>query len=394
MNIITTRSILCIAALSTSALATSPVPTSATPPATSTTLGSAAAPQAPKVNVEKRDSQPAAGEKFDPSEIRMALSELLALKEGVGSNQQIQEKKAALKAAVERGIKQDPKSVLKLLFGFEQVDNMVSGPTATNEVRSFIQRAPELAITLLDQVPDEFGRSTLADAIGSDWAETDMKAAFAWANQQTDPKIKSAILVGVISSWGKTDLKGALAYVETLPPGVLLDRDNTISKAFEKNSARGYQGALAMMQSLPEGRDKDLATKGISDFMSLNHPRAAWDLASGVGDSRLRYRAEFRVEIQLSMGSLTDPDAATQWMQSLPVGDTKDRLSAVISRPMAKNHPLAAFDIAAGIGDSDLRTKALKNVAWVWFWETPAVATQLVKSLFLPQEVKTQLLPR
>ena len=149
-----------------------------------------------------------------------------------------------------------------------------------------------------------------------------------------------------------------------------------------------------MMQSLPEGRDKDLAAKGISDFMSLNHPRAAWDLASGVGDSRLRYRAEFRVEIQLSMGSLTDPDAATQWMQSLPVGDTKDRLSAVISRPMAKNHPLAAFDIAAGIGDSDRRTKALKNVAWVWFWETPAVATQLVKSLFLPQQVKPQLLPR
>ena len=396
MNIMNTRFILCIAALSISAVAMSADPTSATPHATSTTLGSAAAPQAPKVAVEKSDLQPAAGETFDPAEIRQALSELLALKEGVGSNQQIQEKKATLKAAVERGIKQDPKSVIKLLFGFEQVDNLVSGPTATNEVRSFIQRAPELAITLLDQVPDEFGRSTLADAIGSDWAETDMKAAFAWANQQTDPKIKSAILVGVISSWGKTDLKGALAYVETLPPGVLLDRDNTISEAFEKNcfAARGYQGALAMMQSLPEGRIKDLAAKGISDFMSLNHPRAAWDLASGIGDSRLRSRAEFRVVIQLSMGSLTDPDAATQWMQSLPVGDTKDRLSAVISRPMAKNHPLAAFDIAAGIGDPNLRTQALKNVPRVWLWEAPAAATQWVKSLFLPQDVKTQLLPR
>ncbi len=375
-------------------LRASALATPARPPATSTTLGSASAPQVPKAAVEKSDLQPAAGEKFDPTEIRQALSELLALKEGVGSNQQIQEKKATLKASVERGTKQDPKSMLKLLFGFEQVDNLVSGPDATNEVRSFIQRAPELAITLLDQVPDEFGRSTLADAIGSDWAETDMKAAFAWANQQTDPKIKSAILVGVISSWGKTDLKGALAYVETLPPGVLLDRDNTISKAFEKNSARGYQGALAMMQSLPEGRDKDLAAKGISDFMSLNHPRAAWDLASGIGDSRLRSRAEFRVEIQLRMGSLTDPDAATQWMQSLPVGDTKDRLSAVISRPMAKNHPLAAFDIAAGIGDPNLRTQALKNVPRVWLWEAPAAATQWVKSFFLPQQVKPQLLQR
>ena len=396
MNIINTRSILCIAALSISAAAMSADPTPATPPTTPTTLGSAAAPQVPKVAVEKSDLQPAAGEKFDPSEIRQALSELLALKEGVGSNQQIQEKKATLKAAVERGIKQDPKSVLKLLFGFAH-DGSATYIDVIGEFRSsFVQRYPELAIALLDQVPEGFIRCELANLIGSEWAESDLKAAFAWANQQTDPEIKSAILVGVISSWGKTDLKGALAYVETLPPGVLLDRDNTISEAFEKNcfAARGYQGALAMMQSLPEGRIKDLAAKGISDFMSLDHPRAAWDLDSGIGDSNLRSSAESRVVIQLSMGSLTDPDAATQWMQSLPKGDTKDRLSAAIIRPIAKNHPQVAMDIAAGIGDSNRRTEAQKNVVEQWSQKDPTAATQWINRSSLPQEVKTQLLQR
>jgi len=347
-------------------LRTSALATPATPPATSTTLGSAAAPQAPKVDVEKQKLQPAVGEKFDPSEIRQALSELLALKEGVGSNQQIQEKKAALKAAVERGIKQDPKSVLKLLFGFTH-DGSATYIDVIGEFRSsFVQRYPEFAIALLDQVPEGFIRCALANLIGSEWAESDLKAAFAWANQQTDPEIKSAILVGVISSWGKTDLKGALAYAQSMPPGASQDR--AISGAFEKNcfAARGYQGALAMMQSLPEGRIKDLAAKGISDFMSLDHPRAAWDLDSGIGDSNLRSSAEFRVVIQLSMGSLTDPDAATQWMQSLPKGDTKDRLSAAIIRPIAKNHPQVAMDIAAGIGDSNRRTEAQKNVVEQW----------------------------
>ena len=377
-------------------LRASALATPARPPATSTTLGSAAVPQAPTVSVERQKLQPAAGEKFDPSEIRQALSELLALKEGIGSNQQIQEKKAALKAAVERGIKQDPKSVLKLLFGFSH-DGSATYIDVIGEFRSsLVQRYPELAIALLDQVPKGFIRCALANLIGSEWAESDLKAAFAWANQQTDPEIKSAILVGVISSWGKTDLKGALAYVETLPPGVLLDRDNTISEAFEKNcfAARGYRGALAMMQSLPEGRIKDLAAKGISDFMSLDHPRAAWDLDSGIGDSNLRSSAEFRVLIQLSMGSLTDPDAATQWMQSLPKGDTKDRLSAAIIRPIAKNHPQVAMDIAAGIGDSDLRTTALKKVVEQWSQKDPAAATQWINRSSLPQEVKTQLLPR
>ena len=375
-------------------LRTSALATPATPPATSTTLGSSAAPQAPKVDVEKQKLQPAVGEKFDPSEIRQALSELLALKEGVGSNQQIQEKKAALKAAVERGIKQDPKSVLKLLFGFTH-DGSATYIDVIGEFRSsFVQRYPEFAIALLDQVPEGFIRCALANLIGSEWAESDLKAAFAWANQQTDPEIKSAILVGVISSWGKTDLKGALAYAQSMPPGASQDR--AISGAFEKNcfAARGYQGALAMMQSLPEGRIKDLAAKGISDFMSLDHPRAAWDLDSGIGDSNLRSSAEFRVVIQLSMGSLTDPDAATQWMQSLPKGDTKDRLSAAIIRPIAKNHPQVAMDIAAGIGDSNRRTEAQKNVVEQWLLNDPAAATQWIKNSALPQEVKTQLLQR
>ena len=377
------------ALLSTRALATP-----ATPPATSTTLGSAAAPQEPKVAAEKSDLQPAAGEKFDPSEIRQALSELLALKEGVGGIEQIQEKKAALKAAVERGIKQDPKSVLKLLFGFAH-DGSATYLDVIGEFRSsLVQRYPELAIALLDQVPEGFIRCELANLIGSEWAESDLKAAFAWANQQTDSKIKSAILVGVISSRGKTDLKGALAYAQSMPPGA--SQDSAISEAFEQNchAARGYQGALAMMQSLPEGRIKDLAAKGISDFMSLDHPRAAWDLDSGIGDSNLRSSAESRVVIQLSMGSLTDPDAATQWMQSLPKGDTKDRLSAAIIRPIAKNDPQVAMDIAAGIGDSNRRTEAQKNVVEQWSQKDPAAATQWINRSSLPQEVKTQLLQR
>ena len=379
------------ALLRTSALATPPVPTSATPPATSTTLGSAAAPKVPTGHVEQRDSQPTAGEKFDPSEIRQALSELLALKEGLGINQLIQKKKAALKAAVERGIKKDARSVVHLLFGFSYNDNynFLGGSP-----ERFVHIYPELAITLLDQVPQGFTRQSLARQIGSEWAESDQKAAFAWANQQTDPKIKNAILVGVISSWGKTDLKGALAYAQSMPPGASQDR--AISEAFTVNcnAARGYQGALAMMRSLPEGRDKELAAEGISYYMATKDPRAAWDLASGMADSGLRPRAEQRVLIALRFGALTDPDAASQWMLSLPPGPPKDTLSEIISGPMAQNDPQAAFDIAAGIGDSNRRTTALKNVVKQWSQKDPAAATQWIKNSALPQEVKTQLLQR
>jgi hypothetical protein len=174
MNIMNSRFIFCIAALSISAVAMSADPTSATPPSTPATLGSAAAPQLPTVVVEKSDLQAAAGEKVESSEIReirQALSELLALEEVVGSIEQIQEKKATLKAAVERGVEQDPKRVLRLLFGFEyEITNWgsgSSGPYITDQVRSFIQRDPELAIALIDQVTYEYGRIILVKSIGS-----------------------------------------------------------------------------------------------------------------------------------------------------------------------------------------------------------------------------------
>ena len=81
-------------------------------------------------------------------------------------------------------------------------------------------------------------------------------------------------------------------------------------------------------------------------------------------------------------------------MQSLPEGDTKDMLSESISGPMAQHHPQAAMDIATGIGDSNRRTKAQKNVVEQWSKKDPAAATQWIKSSSLPQELKTQLLPR
>ena len=65
-----------------------------------------------------------------------------------------------------------------------------------------------------------------------------------------------------------------------------------------------------------------------------------------------------------------------------------------MSRALAANDPQAAFDIAAGIGDSDLRTTALKNVVKQWSQKDPAAATQWINRSSLPQEAKTRLLPR
>ena len=275
----------------------------------------------PTVNMEKRDLLPAVGEKFDPSEIRQALSELLALKEGVGGIEQIQEKKAALKAAIESGIKKDRKSVLRLLFNIEP------------------------------------------------------KAAFAWANQQTDTKLKDLILGGIIASVEGKNPNGAVAYIQLLWPGASEER--TIPEAFRMAAYDDFQGALAVMQSLPKGRTKDLATKGISQGMDYKDPQAAMDMASGIGDTGIRTAAELVVVVGLAR---KDPDAAIQWMLSLPEGQTKDLALKSISQGMY-NNPQAAWYLASVIGDEDIRNQAKRYVVWYWFLRDRPAASQWMQSL-------------
>lgn len=275
----------------------------------------------PTVNMEKSDLQPAAGEKFDPSEIRQALSELLALQKGGGSNPQIQEKKAALKAAIESGIKKDRKSVLRLLFNIEP------------------------------------------------------KAAFAWANQQTDTKLKDLILGGIIASVEGKNPNGAVAYIQLLWPGASEER--TIPEAFRMAAYDDFQGALAVMQSLPKGRTKDLATKGISQGMDYKDPQAAMDMASGIGDTGIRTAAELVVVVGLAR---KDPDAAIQWMLSLPEGQTKDLALKSISQGMY-NNPQAAWYLASVIGDEDIRNQAKRYVVWYWFLRDRPAASQWMQSL-------------
>jgi hypothetical protein len=352
----------------------------------------------PTVNVEKSDSQPAAGEKVEASEIReirQALSELQALQKGVGSNQQIQEKKAALKAAIESGINKDPNSVISLLLGLREDRDVTGYQLAfTDYVRLFVQSAPELALALLDQVPEQ-DLDWVVKAIGDAWAKSDPKAALAWANQQTDSKVKDYILEGLIPSLAITDLQGAVAYLPLLSPGA--SEEKTIPEAFRMAAYDDFQGALAVMQSLPEGRIKDLASQGVSHQLSNNDPQAAWDLALGIADSNLRAQAQEKVVEQWCK---SDSAAVAQWIQSLPVGDTKDRASAGattaincltvgptkdlaasgIIQSIAENDPQNALGLASRIFDSNLRTQALKTTAESWLTRDPAAATQWINS--------------
>ena len=340
----------------------------------------------PTVNMEKRDLLPAAGEKAESSEIRQALFELQALQKGGGSNPQIQEKKAALKAAIESGIKKDRKSVLRLLLNIEEEG--AHQLVFTDYVCFFVQSAPDLAIALLDQVREQDLDWVIKD-IGAAWAKSDPEAAFAWANQQTNTKVKDLILGGVITSMASKDIKGAFAYIQSLSPGA--SEEKTIPEAFKMAAYNDFQGALAVMQSLPKGRTKDLATKGIILHLSISgdgdrDAQAAWDMVSAIDDTGIRTELQLKCPSSQNADILTrwavkHPDAAIQWMLSLPAGKSKDLALGRICRGMYYDNPQAAWYLASVIGDEGIRNQAKGFVAWEWYKKDRAAARQWMLSL-------------
>ena len=340
----------------------------------------------PTVNIEKRDLLPAAGEKAESSEIRQALFELQALQKGGGSNPQIQEKKAALKAAIESGIKKDRKSVLRLLLNIEEEG--AHQLVFTDYVCFFVQSAPDLAIALLDQVREQDLDWVIKD-IGAAWAKSDPEAAFAWANQQTNTKVKDLILGGVITSMASKDIKGAFAYIQSLSPGA--SEEKTIPEAFKMAAYNDFQGALAVMQSLPQGRTKDLATKGIILHLSISgdgdrDAQAAWDMVSAIDDTGIRTELQLKCPSSQNADILTrwavkHPDAAIQWMLSLPAGKSKDLALGRICRGMYYDNPQAAWYLASVIGDEGIRNQAKGFVAWEWYKKDRAAARQWMLSL-------------
>ena len=169
-------------------------------------------------------------------------------------------------------------------------DPKLKEQVAGNMIGILSQDDPAKAINLLDSIPLGNVQNQALTTIANNWARIDQKAALDWANQQTDPEVKSRILEGVI----------------------------------EVKSVKDPNSAFQLAQSLPAGNSRDDRINSTLNFMAYNDPRSAIGLASGIADANDRSKAQRNV---VAIWKRRDPAAATQWINSssLPQ-DVKARL--------------------------------------------------------------------
>ena len=309
---------------------------------------------------------------------------------------------------------------------------------------------PDKAIKLLEKIPSENDQNEALKRIGNAWAESDPKAALDWANQQTDPKVKSEILKGVIDGMAQKDPNSALELAQSLPANeregridyiltVLSESDPegavsyamnlpsnkstnmTISRlagqwiSSDPQGALGFYGSLTdpklkeqvagtmidnlskddlaksldLLDTMPPGFFQNQALSRIGRNWAQTDQKAALDWANVQTDPEVK--SEILGGVILGM-SVKDPNSAFQLVQSLPAGNSRNRIIITSLGSMAQSDPQSAISLASGIAEAHDRFMAQANVVRSWKRRDPTAANQWVNSSSLPQDEKAMML--
>jgi hypothetical protein len=152
----------------------------------------------------------------------------------------------------------DPK--LKEQVAGAMIDNLPKDDLATS-------------LKLLDTMPSGFFQNQALSRIGRNWAQTDQKAALDWANQQTDPEVKSEILGGVVQGMSVKDPNSAFQLVQSLPAGD--SRNSIIITSLGSMAQSDPQSAIALASGIAEADDRGMAQRNVVRRWKRSDPAAA-----------------------------------------------------------------------------------------------------------------------
>lgn len=137
------------------------------------------------------------------------------------------------------------------------------------------------------------------------------------------------------------------------------------------------EAALEWLSSLPDGEQKQGATREIAYEAARENPQTALELAAGLATSRER---DDLIDHAVSQFASIDPRAAADWVLQIPQQSLRGRLLAAVATAAAEEHPAeAATLVATAIEDGEEQTRAAVAVIQRWVQTAPKDAAAWVK---------------
>ncbi len=311
-------------------------------------------------------------------------------------------------------------------------------------LRAAVEVDPAIAARYLDKNVSLEERSTFANELTWQWAQTDPAAAQAWVSQlppgagrenawaqlysgqaEVDPvgtlatvmalptDARKGAVGGVFQAWERRDSDAATAWLIAQPPEIIgmtlsdriLNRLATqdpvaagrlflalpdpdqqlglVDNLLGRWAIADLPGAVGFAHALPEGSIKEKALGTVGNMLAVTDPKAAITFSQELPDSPARNQFIIRAVESISQDQI---QATAQWLQELPPGNARDQALQVAADVWIRQNPPKALAWIEGLPASPLRRGKLADAVGTWAHSDPTAAAAYATSLQDPDE--------
>ncbi len=259
----------------------------------------------------------------------------------------------------------DPERTLEFINSRDDLRHDLRLAAMEGIARSLAATDPQRAIELASEIPEK-DRYQANYAIGTNLAATDLEAAYEWANGQSGDS-RAYALNTIVSSLYRKGNEALMDFIDrTVADGAWNGASNRsinglaqivlrVARDDEAVAVEWLQGVAA---SLPE----DVFKRSLY-FGQRADPELVGALVEALPDSDLSRPV---VDTAASIG-IHDPEAAVEWVESLPAGAMKDDAMINIAVGMAQADLESGTAFAIQLPEGKLRDRTIQKVAQVYY---------------------------
>ena len=220
---------------------------------------------------------------------------------------------------------------------------------------------PQLAISLIDQLPKGKRKAHAMNEFFEGWMKQDSDAARNWILTLPDDE-KAKALQSSLTSLAKTNPEETVSLLEYVKPNA---RTAKLYSSLAYNWAQSDpDAALKWVKELPPGPTRQEAQSSLLRTLAQNNPDKAMEFLKG---EKITNQNLYEVSpIAASMAS-EDPEAAFAWLESLDVeGEARKNLIANTISQVASNDGSKAASYVLTIEDKSIRKDAISKLLSSW----------------------------
>jgi len=209
--------------------------------------------------------------------------------------------------------------------------------------------------------------------------------AVAYARDITGKLDFNNLVIRIAKKWAVDDPRGVLAWAQGLPTGIA--QEDAVRLIFTLFGKTDPAGALALAQSLPDD-SSNIRTRALDGLAAVAITTSFQDPAQAAAMLNTLDRNEAAISIEnptaMVAGSwyMHDSAAATQWINNLPVGNTKDSAVLAVVMVTGDSDPATAFSWLRTMSNPGKRGTTTTALITQWAKKDPAAATTAVMQAY------------